>query len=437
MDHVRNGMKNRREWLPPLGLRILKSAIAVFLCYVVAAIRGNAGIVFYSMLAALWCIQVYVSNTKKNALQRFLGTVIGALYGLTYLLLTGGPLSGIIEFRWVSQVLISLMIVVVLYTTVVIRKKEASYFSCVVFLSIVVNHVTDANPYLFVWNRFLDTLIGMGIGVGVNCFSLPKERRKDLLFVSGLDDTILNRENNLTDYGRIELNRMLDDGINLTIATIRSPAALWEGIRGIRIKMPVIAMDGALLLDVEERRYLKVYVISAARAGRIVELVKREGLNCFVHVVMDDVMLVYHDQLEDETQKKMVEQLRRSAYENYLSRPLPSGADVACVELLYPKEIILRFQRILEEEGVTRELKVVTRVARDNPGYLYLDIYNRNASKENMIAYLMQMYDVRKTVTFGTIEGKYDVVIKEGDTNRVVHTLRKLYEPIRWKARKE
>lgn len=57
------------------------------------------------------------------------------------------------------------MIVVVLYTTVVMKKKQASYFSCVLFLSIVVNYITDVNPYLFVWDRFLDTLIGILIGV--------------------------------------------------------------------------------------------------------------------------------------------------------------------------------------------------------------------------------------------------------------------------------
>lgn len=61
--------------------------------------------------------------------------------------------------------MISVMIVVVLYTTVVMKKKQASYFSCVLFLSIVVNYITDVNPYLFVWDRFLDTLIGILIGV--------------------------------------------------------------------------------------------------------------------------------------------------------------------------------------------------------------------------------------------------------------------------------
>lgn len=64
--------------------------------------------------------------------------------------------------------------VAVFYTTVAINKKQASYFSCVVFLSIVVNHIDDLHPYLFVLNRFLDTAIGIIIGVFVNISINPK-----------------------------------------------------------------------------------------------------------------------------------------------------------------------------------------------------------------------------------------------------------------------
>ena len=71
---------------PGIGMRILKSALAVSLCMVINLLRGDSGIVFYSQLAALWCIQMYRSNTISNALQRMIGTVVGALFGLIYLL---------------------------------------------------------------------------------------------------------------------------------------------------------------------------------------------------------------------------------------------------------------------------------------------------------------------------------------------------------------
>ena len=181
-----------KRTFPKIGLRIIKSAIAVELCFLVSFIRGNGGIVFYSQLAALWCIQVYVTNSRNNAVQRIIGTVIGAVYGLIFLLVNREIVKLDMELEIVNSIVISLMLAAVLYTTVIIHKKQASYFSCVVFLSIVVNHMSDVNPYLFVWNRFLDTIIGIIIGIGVNCFSLPKDKRKDILFVSGLDDILLD-----------------------------------------------------------------------------------------------------------------------------------------------------------------------------------------------------------------------------------------------------
>ena len=145
--------------IPGIGMRIIKSAAAVAICFLVDRFRGGRGIVFYSQLAALWCIQGYRSNTKQNAIQRTIGTVIGAAYGLLYLLFYLFFFKKYADVAWIEKGIISLMIVVVLYTTVLIKKTQASYFSCVVFLSVVVNHISDGNPYLFVWNRFLDTMI--------------------------------------------------------------------------------------------------------------------------------------------------------------------------------------------------------------------------------------------------------------------------------------
>lgn len=424
-------IRKRREKLPPIGLRIIKSALAVLLCYLVSFLRGNGGIVFYSQLAALWCIQVYVQNSKKNASQRFMGTVIGALYGLLYLLVRNGiRMKESFCYEIADAFFISLLIVVILYTTVLIRKKQASYFSCVVFLSIVVNHVSDSNPYLFVWNRFLDTVIGIVIGIGINCFSLPRTRKNDILFISGLDDTLLNEKDNLSDYSRVELNRMLDEGANFTISTIRTPASLMEPMGDIRLKLPVIAMDGAVLYDIREKRYLRVYVISGAKSREFLELVKAEGLHCFTNVIIDDMLVIYYDETENAMQNLLIKKLRKSPFCNYVQRVLPEGEEVVYFMLLYPKDVIWRFYEKLDSLGMTRELKVVVSDAPDYPGYSYLKVYNQNATKENMIQYLKKELGIEKTVTFGSIQNRYDYVIEPGDSERTVHLLKKLYEPV-------
>lgn len=427
-------MKKMQKHIPMIGLRIIKSGIAVALCFVIAYFRGNEGIVFYSLLSALWCIQMYRSNTKKNAIQRFSGTVIGALYGLVFLLLLQHLMhrSAIAENEKhlfvVQAVMVSVSIVLVLYTTVLLHKKQASYFSCVVFLSIAVNHAMDVNPYYFVWNRFLDTCIGIGVGIFVNDFSLPLKKKTDILFVSGLDDTLLNEKSNLTDYAKVELNRMLEKGLLFTISTIRTPASLMEPMRDIHLKLPVIAMDGAVLYDMEEKMYRKVYVMSSSTSQKVLQLLRENGLECFVNIIMDDMLVIYYSESENPAYNNVVKTLRRSPFRNYVKREPPQEEEVVYFMILEQREKVEQFYRVLTEHGWEKELKIIKYDSDQYPGYEYMKIYNKNASKENMMEYLKEMTGIRKTVTFGTIPGRYDVTIREGDSNKVVHIMKRYFE---------
>lgn len=427
-------MKDKREKrihsLPPPGLRIIKSAAAIFLCCVVNYIRGEHGIVFYSMLAALWCVQVYVSDSKVNAKQRFLGTCVGAVYGLAYLLLRNPASDRLNIPQLLDALILSVMVGLVLYTTVLLQKKKASYFSCVVFLSIVVNHATDLNPYLFVWNRFLDTVIGIFIGVFVNILRLPRKRRKDILFVSGLDDTLINEKGLMSDYSRIELNRMIDEGANFTISTIRTPGAMTDALRDIKLKLPVIAMDGAVLYDFYEKTYLNIYIISGEKSQKVYRMIREAGLTCFSNVIKDDVLCIYYEKSEDPRQEELVRNLRRSPYRNYICGTLPPKDEVVYFMLFQPTDVIEGFYKKLEEAGLTEELKVVKYASQHYPDYSYIKIYSKNAKKENMIEYLKNQLEVKEVITFGTIPGKYSVVIEAGNMNQVVRHLKKTYEPV-------
>ena len=299
------------------------------------------------------------------------------------------------------------------------------------FLSIVVNHVADANPYLFVWNRFLDTLIGIAVGIGVNTFSLPREKRKDILFISGLDDTLVFGDDHLSDYSRIELNRMLDEGANFTISTMRTPASLIEPLHDIRIKLPVIVMDGAALYDIRENAYLMQYVISNSMSKEILCLLEEQGLCCFTNVIVDDLLLIYYKETEDPVHQELVRKLRRSPYRNYVKSESLEHQNVVYFMLLYPDEVIQRCYTVLKERGYLQKLKVLCYASTDYPGYSYIKIYNRNATRDNMNSYLKNMLNLQKTVTFGSIPEKYDVYIEEGNVNKVVQVLKKMYEPVK------
>jgi hypothetical protein len=79
------------------------------------------------------------------------------------------------------------------------------------------------------------------------------------------------------------------------------------------------------------------------------------------------------------------------------------------------------------------KLKILHYPSKDYSGYSYIKIYNKNATKQNMIHYLMQQQESKEVVTFGSIEGMYDVVITNSDSNQVVKEMSKRFEPLYWK----
>ena len=73
--------QTRLHNLPIPGQRIVRSVIAVALCFVVYELRGRRGIPFYSALAVLQCMQPYKDSTLQMAKKRTTGTFVGAVLG--------------------------------------------------------------------------------------------------------------------------------------------------------------------------------------------------------------------------------------------------------------------------------------------------------------------------------------------------------------------
>lgn len=426
--------------IPKIGLRIIKSAVAVFLCYLFNYFRGENGIVFYSQLSVLWCIQSYISTTKQNAWQRIVGTFIGAGFGLVVLLLFMLIRNAELTLSDLSLYLLqglitSVVVIFVLYATVILNKKNASYFSCVVFLSIVVIHGGDNNPFLFTLNRVVDTMVGIFIGVAVNLFHLPRKQHREILFISGLDDTLLDSHYHLNDYCKVELNRMIDEGLNFTLSTMRPPASIIEPMAEINLKLPVIAMNGGVLYDTKTKRYLEKIEIEKNEASEIANLLDENNILYFANVVVDDTLLIYYNRragLEfDEVQTDFIKDLRKSPYRNYINRPLPAGENAVYFMLFYPTKNIEKIYSILKKEQIDKFFKVLEYPSKDFPGYSYIKIFNEYASKENMIELLKRRIKPERVITFGTIPGKYDYVVQEGNTNEVVHKIKKIFENFR------
>ncbi len=415
-----------KKKLPPLGLRIIKSSFGVLCGFLIYYLRGCQGTPFYTALAVMWCMRPTIKTSKQMALQRTIGTFIGGIYGLLILII-------VIHYQlnmFINLMLSSLMIIPIIYTTLLIKKKNASYFACVVFLSIVVNHVADSQPYLFVFNRVLDTLIGIILGLIINSLQLPRHKNKDILFVSGIDDVLVNNSHKMSDYSIRKINVMIENGMLFTVSSMRTVPIILDSIPGINLKLPIIAMDGAVLFDVHEKKYLKTYKMNHKDAQQLISFIKNQGFHVFINCIFEDSWIIHYGNFNNEAEEAIFHKLRKNPYRNYFKHDLFSDQNPIYLMLIDKHDKIHKLYQQLQKNLDLTPFKIIIFDSQEYSDYTYMKIYDHQATRENMLKELMNLYHIDQTITFGSIENKYDVVVDGTNANIVAKTLDKLYQPL-------
>ncbi len=147
-----------------IGMRTVKTLIASYICFLIGWARGI--LPFYSVIAAILCLQKEKSQGFTVGMTRMVGTLIGGAFGLVAMLLyRQTPFE---TFAPLHYLYLTLFLVPVIYTNLKLRDEKSVYISCVVFLSITVSHGGDTAPVMFTLHRILETLIGITVSVAIN-----------------------------------------------------------------------------------------------------------------------------------------------------------------------------------------------------------------------------------------------------------------------------
>ena len=380
--------------VPPIGMRMVKTAAAVLICLLVSMAVDREDMRIYSSIAALLCVQPYAEDTKRMAIQRIVGTAIGSVFGIATLLL---EMDLDIQGTLVGYIVIAAVTVPNLWIAVVLKSSNAAALSGIVFLSITVTHVTDASPWIFAWYRASETLVGIAVGIAVNAFQLPRR-------------------------------------MQFTLSTMRTPASVREATRDLRLRLPVIVMDGAALYDMEKKRYLHACVLPRELALRCEAVFRAQGIHCFLNGVLDDNLMIYYGEFHHETERAIFEKLRTSPYRNYVSRSYYKDCPIVYLMGIDLTERMQALYDALGEAGLLEQVKVRFYPAAEYPGYSYLKIYERSASREAMLERLKQDLGMERSVVLTTQEGCGDVVIR-GGANQAVKRLGRLFEPYLWERK--
>ena len=426
-------MHTLKSRFPRIGMRIIKSAAAVALCIVIYNLIGYDEIPFFLIIAAMQCMQPYQKDIREVAVRNIFGTVAGAGCALVIMLLQhaiiGEPHG---QFIW-HCLFVTLGIAVALYSSVVLGHGDAAYFTAVVYLSIVMVHLENENPFLYVLERFVETLVGIGIGTAINALRIPRRRVRDTLFVAALDDVLHSESSILPEYSRVEVNRILDDGVRLSIITQHSSASFWEAAGSIQFKMPVILLDGAVLYTPSEKRYIYKVQLPYEDAQLITDTISDEGLTLLQSAVIDDSVIIFSQHISDSA-REIYKQMRRSIYRNFIQRPLPEGLPVVYILCIGTEEKLDEAIARLEDAGLDKKYKIL-RYRHEQPGMGYMRIFSIEADRQKALDKLRQVCGLDKLRSFGNDPELYDVCVRAAEGESILKALKKEAEPYFWKRK--
>jgi len=105
------------------------------------------------------------------------------------------------------------------------------------------------------------------------------------LYVSDLDGTLLGADQRLSDATRSIINDLVAEGMLFTVATGRSLPPTELVLRGLDLRLPIICMNGGLIVDPLSREIVRQVSLDPARAEALVRGHVAHGLHPFVFTI--------------------------------------------------------------------------------------------------------------------------------------------------------
>lgn len=396
--------------MPKIGMRIIKTAIAVFLCYLFYLLPGFQQDPMYAEFAAILCMQPDIHSGSKVGINRMLGTVLGGMAGVLVLLLEHQLFGGVAGYLC-SAVFSSLMIIPLIYTTVVLKRTSATVITCIVFISITVGHAADVNPFIFSLTRTFNTLVGVFISLGVNAVHLPRHKNKKQLFILELGSTIESGKTDMSNFIKLRLNQLLNDGANIAVMTSRTVAEALPCIKDIHLKLPLIAMNGAVLYDFKQHRYLKTETIDQQTAQKVEEILQKEHKNAFCFTVVNDLMQVYYSFFNSPAEEAYYRASITTPLRSFIcGKRVPEHSPIRYM-VIDTFEQIHKLRDKLIDMGLQSEISVRIFESDVQKGYYHLEIQSLKVSKLGLLKTLKDDTDCNKVAVF--VSHAYNLPILE------------------------
>lgn len=150
--------------LPHIGLRTVKTGLAVALALFFADLRSSP-VAIFAAIGAIVAMNRTVGDAFQSCRTQFFGILLGAGFGAVFVNLFEG-------FRYIG---VGLGLIALILLCVELKLQFAVPLACIVFVSICLSPADEA--FFYGANRLLDTSIGLATALVVNIALKPYNNR--------------------------------------------------------------------------------------------------------------------------------------------------------------------------------------------------------------------------------------------------------------------
>ncbi len=167
-----------------IGLRNIKTAISVAICILVLGLVGVRQ-PFFACMTAVFTMQANVATSFEAGVNRFLGTLAGAITGTTF-----AALCKLLPMRYllVRAVVIPLGAVFVIHVLHLISRRDSVFIACIVYFALMMK-VEQVSVLEYAISRTALTGFGAFVALMVNHYVFPLRKAAN----EGLPETAVGQ----------------------------------------------------------------------------------------------------------------------------------------------------------------------------------------------------------------------------------------------------
>lgn len=222
------------------------------------------------------------------------------------------------------------------------------------------------------------------------------------LYVSDLDGTLLNSAQEITTFSRNNLNKLIENDVNFTIATARTPATVIDIIDRLNIKLPLVLMNGVIIYDKNKQEYIDIKDIKIETTNSILDILEGECKNFLLYSIKNNHMYVYYKEFFNEAEIDF--------YNGRKDRKLKTFVKTKDYKKVIENSRVINIVIMDDKKSIEKiggKLKGIENITVNyykdiyNPKWYFMEIYSSKASKAKGIEFLSNYLESDNLITFG------------------------------------